>query len=258
MSPTVIGEAITTLQAIPNPATASVTLIVGLSATVTRILRNDANGIAEVRAQATQLPSAGTGQLIIEDYEAAAGNISYTVTADGATVTASTVLELSTPWLIVPALPGYSEPVETITAYSSTRTAQTTVHEVIGRRDPLTTLGVLGSRRGAFDAHCRTLAQARTLEAVLERGLTVMLKQNVPGMDMYFAPVSSAVSPVAPAGEDTRYALSIAYTQTARPAGYIAAALGWTFDELTAGYATFDDVAAAFFTFDDLTLRREN
>lgn len=199
------------------------------------------------------------GTVILTDYEASAGINTYSVeekTDTEATATAELVLD--SPWLLVPVLPNYSEQVQTITNYASQRQAQSTVHTIIGRTDPLVAFGVLGDRTGTLEIFCDSLAQARTLETVFNRGEVVMLKQNVEGMDMYFTGNSTVINPYSAEGEKmTRYAMTVQYTELKRPIGNLAGALGWNFDELAASYASFNAVTLKFATFNDLTIRKE-
>ena len=196
------------------------------------------------------------GRLILTDYEAAQGTNTYNVyTSDGSFITGSVELEIEKPWLMVPIAPNYSEQVETITNYSAGRETFSTVHQIIGRADPLVVMGKLGSRTGVLEFFAWNLDDVNRLTRVFDRGEAVLLKQTVPGMDMYFAATSMDVSPYSVEGpEDTRYKFSVNYQEVIRPFGDLAGALGWTFDELAAEYSSFNAVAAAFATFDDLTL----
>lgn len=195
------------------------------------------------------------GRLILTDYEAAQGTNAYNVyKADGTFVTASTELVIDKPWLMVPIAPNYSEQVDTITDYSAGREMRSTVHHIIGRSDPLVVMGKLGSRSGTLEFLAWDLQDVARLARVFDRGEPVLLKQVVPGMDMYLAASSVEVSPHAVEGDLTRFKFTVNYQEVSRPYGDLAGALGWTFDQLAAEYTSFDAVAAAFATFDDLTL----
>lgn len=173
-------------------------------------------------------------------------------------VAASTTLVLGKPWLMVPVMPNYSLQTEAITGYGSNRQSLSTVHNVIGRADPLVSFGPLGTRTGSLEVFCESLDAARDLESIFTRGETVMLKQNLPGMDMYFLGSATGVRPYSVQGEGlTRWALTVAYTEIKRPLGSLAGALGWDFNALAAAYASFDVVSSTFATFDDLTIRNE-
>jgi hypothetical protein len=248
----------TTITATPDTATASVQLSINYTAAVSRVLRNDANGIAEVRTLSGQLPTGASGTLLLTDYEAAAGLSTYTVIDSGSGASGTATLLLDKPWFMVPVLPNYAEQAETVTGYDSARASQSTVHTVIGRPDPLVTFGPLGTRTGTLEVFCDSLQAARDLETVFTRGEVVMLKQNVSGMDMYFYGSATGIAPYSVQGEDlTRYALKVSYTEIKRPLAPLAGALGWTFDALTSAYASFDVIAAKFASFDDLTIRDE-
>jgi hypothetical protein len=246
----------TTITAIPSTATASVALDLTLTASVTKIVRTNVSGSAEVRPPAGQLPSAASGTLVMTDYEASHGVNSYNAyAADGSFVTASATLVIDKPWLSVPVMPQYSEQVDMVTSYGSTREAATTVHRPLGRADALVVMGKLGDRSGSLELYCATYADARRLERVFERGEVVQLRQRVPEMDMYFTVTGIPVAPYQALGEDgTRWALTINYVEVRRPLGLLAGALGWTFDALAVDFASFDEVAAAFADFDALTL----
>jgi hypothetical protein len=155
-------------------------------------------------------------------------------------------------------MPNYALQAEAITDYDSDRKSRSTVHEVIGRPDPLIAFGPLGTRTGTLEVWCESLKAARDLETVFSRGETVMLKQNVEGMDMYFVGSSVSISPYSVEGEGiTRYSLTVDYTEIKRPLAPLAGALGWDFNALAAAYASFDVVTIKFATFDDLTIRNE-
>lgn len=71
-----------TITVTSDEATASNTISITHNSPVSRVLRNDANGIAEVRTLAGQLPTPASGTLILTDYEASAGTSNYTAYVD--------------------------------------------------------------------------------------------------------------------------------------------------------------------------------
>jgi hypothetical protein len=89
---------VTSITATPDTATASIQLSITYNSAVSRVLRNDANGVAEVRTLAGQLPTGASGTLILSDYEASAGINNYTVIDGGSGASASTTLVLDAPW----------------------------------------------------------------------------------------------------------------------------------------------------------------
>lgn len=244
----------TTFTATPDTATGSITLEITQTASVQSITRSNGNGIASVRVAAGQLPSATTGTTIVTDYEAAHGTNTYTVTTTAGTVSQTANLTIDKPWLLVPIAPNYSEQTERVMNYSAGRETFSTVHQIIGRADPIVAMGKLGSRTGTLEVWCEDLTDVNRLVRVFDRGEAVLLKQAVPGMDMYFSANSLDVDPYTVEAERTRFRLTVAYTEVSRPFGDLAGALGWTFDALAADYPSFNAVTAAFATFDDLTI----
>lgn len=245
----------TTITATPDPATGSVLLDIAKTATVARVLRRDVNGTVEVRPMVDQLPSTGAGRLLLTDYEAAAGLNIYTVDDGGAGATATATLTIDEPWLMVPIMPHYARQVETVTDYAAQRETQGTVHQVPGRTDPLVTITPLTLRTGTIEFYARTVAQAQTMEAVFGRGEVVMLKQRVPGLDMYFIASRTAVEPHSAQGEDrTRWRVQATYTEVLRPVGPQSGALGWTYAALAGAYTSYAAAHAAYATYNDLTI----
>lgn len=248
----------TTITATPDTATASVQLSITYDSAVSRVLRNDENGVAEVRTLTGQLPTGASGTLILTDYEASHGVNSYSVVDAGSGASATATLTLDKPWLMVPVMPNYALQAEAITGYDSGRESHSSTHTVIGRADPLISYGPLGTRTGSLEIFCQSLQTARNLETVFARGEAVMLKQRVQGMDMYFHGRATGIRPMSSDGEDlTRYGLTVEFTEIARPVAPLAGALGWDFNALAAAYASFDEVAVKFATFDDLTIKNE-
>ncbi|WP_457950425.1 hypothetical protein ACTAQI_07535 [Pseudarthrobacter sp. alpha12b] len=245
----------TTFTATPDNSTGAVVLEITQNASVQSITRSNSNGFSSVRISSGQLPSPSGGKTIVTDYEAAHGLNVYTVTTTAETLSQSATLTIDKPWLLVPIAPNYSEQAESIVNYSAGRETNSTVHNIIGRSDPLVVIGKLGSRTGILEIWTTSLEDASRLVRVFDRGEAVLLKQAVSGMDMYFAANSLDVDPYAVSGpENTRYKLTVSYTEVSRPYGNLAGALGWTFDALASQYPSFDAVTAAYATFDDLTI----
>ena len=69
----------TSILATPDSVTGSVDLTITKTATVNKIVRTNVNGSEEVRSSAGQLPSIGSGTLVLTDYEASNGLNSYNV-----------------------------------------------------------------------------------------------------------------------------------------------------------------------------------
>lgn len=182
---------------------------------------------------------------------ASTSTLSYPIEFVSSTVT----LDIDKPWLSVPVMPQYSEQVEAITQFDASRESNTTVHRPLGRADSLVVMGKLGDRTGSMEIFCNTYTDARRLERVFERGEVVQLRQRVAEMDMYFTVTSIPVSPYSVISEGaTKWSMTVNYIEVRRPIGDLAGALGWTFDELAASFASFNAVTPAFTDFDALTL----
>jgi hypothetical protein len=250
---------LTSLTATPDIATASVLLSITKTATVNRIERTDINGTHEVRVPAYTLPSAGTGTLHIYDYEAADGALTYRVYGAGAAAVATktATLSLAQPWLFVPALPELSVTVPQITSYRSARNTSTILHKVIERRDPVVKLGKLGLREGQLDIFCPDYLTTRELDAAVDSGEILQLRQTVPGLDMWFAVVDTDVQPISEEGAQTTYLYSIRFSETSRPVDLLKGARGWTYEELANSFDTYAEVAAAYATYGDLLINKE-
>jgi hypothetical protein len=249
----------TTLTATPDVAQASVLLSITKTATVNRIERTDINGTHEVRVPAYTLPSNGTGMLYITDYEAADGAVTYRVYGSGATAVATktATLQLAQPWLFVPALPELSVTFPQITSYRSTRPTSTILHKVIDRREPVVKMGKLGLREGQLDIWCPDYLTTRALDAAVDSGEILMLRQEVPGLDMWFTVSDTDVQPVSEEGAQTTYLYSIRFQETARPVDQLKGARGWTYAELAESFGTYAEVAAAYATYGDLLINKE-
>jgi hypothetical protein len=238
----------TTITAAPDTDAGTITLTIVHDTPVTDLYRADANGTRPVRLPPGTLPTATSGTLTVTDHEAAltghieyrAGNALVFTNLDGAV----------RPRFTLPSTPVYAVQVETVTAYSAARTSTATVHQVINRPDPLVKLGRLRPRNGSLDIICRTYAEARTLEAVFERGAIVLYRQiEHQGMDMYFHGSDVTLTPVA-----GRWRVSVVYVEVTFPDGDIQTPAGWTFDALTAAGGSFNDVAQDYRSFTDLAL----
>jgi hypothetical protein len=249
----------TTLTATPDVAQASVLLTITKTETVNRIERTDINGTHEVRVPAYTLPSAGTGILHITDYEAAQGALTYRVYGSGsaAVATKTATLELAQPWLFVPALPELSVSFPQITTYRSTRTSSTILHKVIDRRDSVVKIGKQGLREGQLDIFCPDYLTTRALDAAVDSGEILMLRQEVPGLDMWFTVSDTDVQPISEEGAQTTYLYSVRFSETARPVDQLKGSRGWNYTELASSFNTYAEVAAAYATYGDLLINRE-
>lgn len=170
-------------------------------------------------------------------------------------VSTTATVALDAPWLLCPIAPNYSEEATSVTAFNSARSTNSTVHQIIGRADPIVVMGKLGTRTGKLEVFTSSVSDAERLSRVFSRGETVLLKQPIDQLDMYFTALNVAVDPYAvDAPDTTMFKLTLDFTEVTRPYGDLAGALGWNYDALSSAYANYDAVTANFATYDDLTL----
>lgn len=239
-----------TAQALPESA--SVVLRLSDAAGVTGILRADVNGTRPVRLRKGDLP--GSYGKVFTDYEASlSGPVLYRLQGSMARTEAWTeASQEAAPRFILPSIPQFSVPVESITSYSAERKSTVRFHEVINRSSPLVAEGRMGTRTGDLVAVFRSYAAAADLENMLKRGQTVMLRQQEqPGMDMYFncPAVRLEANP-----ERGIWEVRLTFTEVSFPAGYVLSGAAWSFDALAQKFPDFDAVAGSFETFHDLTI----
>lgn len=244
----------TAIALTPNNGTASVLIeITGAPAGALTILRSDTNGTNLVRLYENQVPI--TGALTVTDTEAALGTtLTYKVTdSAGATDSDTTSLTYASPMFIVPVLPLYKSDVTAVIDYDSRRDFGGSIHEIVGREDPIPVLGKQRFRSGTIRAYATSYEAALAVEAVCARGEVIMLRQpTFTGLDMYF--VAQSIS-VAPDFQDNRYwTVDVDYQQVGWPTAPLLAAAGWSFDDLANDYDSFAEVASAFSTFSALTV----
>lgn len=236
----------------PDPRTGSVELTLSSAAGVTAILRADVNGTRPVRLERTALPA--KGKLTVTDWEPAlSGLIQYRLVGPAVEDSAWTALPgAELPRFVLPSIPQFSVVAQAVTEYSAARESRSIFHKVIGRAAPLVAEGELEPRTGNLTCLFDTYAEAKDLEDLLERGQTVMYRQQEhPGLDMYFHASRASVSPDM---ESQTWTLTVDYTEVAFPAGHVLSAAAWTFDALAKRYQSFNAVTEAYSSFHDLTI----
>lgn len=241
-----------TIQA--QPATGALVLTITATEQIDRVMRSDANGVAEVRTLPGIFPkAAGGAALVLTDYEAASGTVSYTA----GTATRQTAWALPGPWLFVPVMPNYSVQIKSLLDYSAGGDSLGSVHELLGRDDPVAILRGMATRRGTMKLYCGTFAEAMTVVNATRRGEVLMLRQpEHQGMDMYFTATSYGIPVLESRGGASVFGVDLGYVQLARPSGALSGALGWTFAALAAAYPTFSALPAAYATFQDMLLNQ--
>lgn len=240
----------TQLTATPDKTNGAIALHIVPSGTVRSIIRADANGTRPVRLAPGTLPF--NTETAVVDYEPSlSGSVQYRVDDGGDGASAWATLDgVELPRFILPHLPAFQVIVQTVTAHSAGRDSRSTIHEVIGRDDPLVILGRLRSRRGTLEILAQNYRHAQDLEAIFQRGQVVMYRQpENPGLDMYLVGVRIASVPVADV-----WLTTVEYVEVSFPPGDIATGAKWTFDELAKTGGSFDNVAADYRTYWDLAV----
>lgn len=247
----------TELKAIVDRARATVTLILLPTSTVNYITRSDANGTRDVRTRVGDLPrsAAGSAAVIVDSELALSGPVQYRT--DTGDVTAwvdlardgdGKALEPLLPRFTLPHAPNFYAVVPTVTGDSGSRGASSTLHDVIGREDPVANLGSLRSRRGTLDVVVEDWLAVQNLEGIVARGQVMHYRQaEHPGRDMYLVPTGVRSVP-----EADVWVVSIDYAEVKWPAGHTAGSRAWTFEDLAEGLSSFDELPYVYNTFIDL------
>lgn len=247
---------------------AAVTIQLDTTVQVTSLIRVDGRGTAAVRTPAGTFPLTGSATIIDHEGSLIPGD-QITYLARNA---AGTLAYLNAPqqwwtgqlWLDVPTAPDLSLDLAglgiVLFDLSATYDSAGTVHQVIGRADPVTVLGPLRLPAGILEFVCPNLPAARTLVRALSAQAVLGLRQSdLSTVDGYFT--VDAVT-LAPADERTwntdterlerRWRVSVTYTGAAAPsgdAGSGTAAAAWTYDALAASTARADEVPVEFGTY---------
>lgn len=181
----------------------------------------------------------------------------WTGTTNNSTSTLSVFIPstpVTQPFIHLPVLPQYRAELDAVTDYDATRDAVSTRHEVVDRADPIYRLGPQRTRQGTLQVWASDYETALLVEAIFTHSEVAMLRQpDYPGMDMYFIPERTRLSPGTASVEGQRWSVEVGFVEVLAPTGPLQGAAGWTFDNVAA-YATFLDVRASFATFSDLTV----
>lgn len=163
----------------PRPTDAGVRITV-TDATTVAVQRIDSTGVHLVRHAPLASPwPAGT---VLLDRECPLiGTATYRALTAAGLVTSTVAITLAlaapgTPILTVPVRPSLDARPLLVLGLEPTSTAQTTVHEVIGRADPITSILTLGSRRGPVRVLCADEDAAAAVADLYAVGEVVMLR----------------------------------------------------------------------------------
>lgn len=240
------------ITASPDPVTGTVALSLEASTNVVTLTRSDTNGTRPVRLPAGALPASGT--LTLKDFEPAlAGQVQYRAYTATEEASAWVTLGAQLPRFVMPSIPLYSVEVDTVHAYTATRSARATVHDVVGRRDPIVVQGVMGTRRGVLGVVCDSYNDVMRVETIMKRGQTVFYRQSEhAGTDMYFSPLEVSTAPAS-----GKWEVTVNYVELDYPTGPVQSDPAWTFQKLASTATTFAGVATDYTDFASLALNQK-
>lgn len=250
----------TTITLEPLPTLGALRLHIAADFKVAAINRTDANGTAPVRLRAGVLPQPAVVALTVDDYEAAAGMVTYTLTGQttggaAASATVPGTMTLDSPWLGMPIMQTFSQRIESVLTYGADIGGRSGIVEPPGRNDPIVILRRMGLRRGQMQLWAGAHANVASIRGALGRGEIMMLRQpEHAGMDMYFVADRASVDTLTAAAAGTKFAVTVSYIEVARPYGFLASAPGWDFEQLATAYPDFLSVASAYPDFASLSL----
>jgi hypothetical protein len=130
-------------------------------------------------------------------------------------------------------------------SWNSNRAGRTTLHDVIGRPDPVPVLHPAATRAGDITLISPDHATCEQIEAQLSLPQVFQLRQSdVPGLDAYVVVTGLGASNVP---DYRRWQLVAGIAEVAWPVGSFVPSSVWTYaDLLAAGYGDYNAVAASF------------
>jgi hypothetical protein len=193
----------------------------------TKIVRTDVNGVAPVRLDPGQDIPNGSTTLTVTDYEAAlTGAVSYTVTDGlGATATAAPATPAAPgAWRTLPATavptttPPQNVQLDLVMDITERAASNGSLHEIIGRSDPIANPGPMTLRAGTLTLYVDTYAKARALRLLLQSGEIAMLRQpGYAGMDMYVTVRDLEVEPDPERTTTQHWSANMTYAEVLAP-----------------------------------------
>ncbi len=165
------------------------------------------------------------------------------------TIAVSRWVAAGSPWI----------PPPVITDYGAETDSLSTVHQIVGRRDPVVILDQLRTRTGSFTVWCAHHQQAAWVRDALSGPYTYLLRQGDHlGMDMYFTVASVSLAPLDRAylgagSAPRRWALTVTYTEVRNdPALTLLGATTWTWDDVAYTYDSWASVRDAYDSWADV------
>lgn len=193
---------------------------------------------------------------LVYDYEMQYGaSVTYSTLESPSTISASVIVAEARVWLIPPGVPELAQPLRVQNFGARTRRAIQTVHQPLGRREPVVhTDGRRKAPEYELTVLTQTLGEELLLDALLEDTSTLLL--NVPagsgyGIGAEYVSVGDVVE-----GRLSRLAAeplrswSLTCTVTSRPVGGTQAER--TYLDVLTSFATYADVMTAYDSYLDL------
>lgn len=226
---------------------------------VATLIRTDANGTRTVRTLAGLLPSTAAA-IDVDDFEYALAGapVRYDVYDAGnvirGTVSVPTGQFPHSLFLTVPLDPSSGlelaqegnliSETTLVIDYDAARSSQSTVHEIIGRSDPVVVLRGAVSQRGTmrFVAPDHTACE-RLVDALALARVFMLRQTDVAGLDLYFVVENVAKRGTA---ERTAWEITALFAEVSWPNGAYTPITVWTYADLAAGYADYNEVAVSF------------
>ncbi|KAF0258773.1 hypothetical protein DOU02_06730 [Clavibacter michiganensis subsp. michiganensis] len=212
------------------------------------LYRTDANGTHPVRLKRV---GATAGSFTLRDYEPAlTGTVTYQLgssTAETA-LDGSLVADVANDVLTLVRRPERRH-VPTLTLdHESSQESRSTLHDIIGRPDPLIVAGPLAKRVGTIEILGLDAAATRAVRALhAEEG--VFLCRFAAGVetDVYYVPTQINYS-----SDSNRWRIRIEYREVGYPTTLLEGGTGRTYAQLRQQRATYAAVKAAYPTYRDL------
>lgn len=245
----------TVIALTPQPGTASVLIqISGAPAGPLTLTRSDEYGVVPVRMTEGQLPIAGL--LTVVDAEAClTGSVTYSATDSSGTVTASTTLAgvSRLARLASVQLPAFAAAPDQIIDYRADQTPATSIHQPIGRPDPIAVLAPALTRQGTLTALCTDAAALADLQQLAAAGHIIRYRQTLHGsLDMYLVVTAITPRPEDLADDGWLWALDIGYREVRSPVLPLLGSAGWTYADVAATYSTYVALSLAFDSYVEL------
>jgi|GEM_PF-4136313 len=221
------------------------------------LTRTDRNGTRPVRLDAGLTPAPGVITTLTDTEASLVGEVRYTLkTRIGSSLSDFGTASVTDSGITTPIIHAVTDPARryqalTIPDLSAGWEWGNIVTPIIGSEFPRVTPGVQLARTPSLTVICESLADAHALRAALAYGNTYMLRLPEHSADMYFVPLTAALSPAAANGAATVWKVQLDAQEVAWPAGPIQSAVGRSYGDDLAAHPTYDASLSAFPTYSD-------